>query len=324
MIQFQDFENIYDVNYHIRTMLENTQNLNNYWLDNNVGYLFNKPIYVNYIVEDYTCIKNFFIDTIQFFFSDKNQIDVNNQIIFDTPHEQINFKTRFKAKDRKLPLFILKMENIPSQDNLNSQFLYRMDKPGFMASTAQKTKKFIIDQYSKILEGQDPQYTKETIRNKIFPILYYDQVSSKQKVDMSVIQETNIELQTLFQNFNTKIFLNRQIKGGYLLQIDQLIRNSNDKLKNIQEKFYSPVAYLINYMVKWEGYSNITKTEKNEYNLQKQTYTFTFDLIPLTKFNLSGVLLRMDIDLGYNNCTIFEESSGVLDPVEWSNTIKLT
>jgi len=32
----------------------------------------------------------------------------------------------------------------------------------------------------------------------------------------------------------------------------------------------------------------------------------------------------MDIDLGYNNCTIFEESSGVLDPVEWSNTIKLT
>ncbi len=312
MMDFQSLEYEYSLDEYLNKLIKDTKlnSFNTAFLQKKDYFLFEKPIYVNYIIEDYQCIKNFIIKTIEKFLQGYN-FDPKQQVIFQSPHEQINFSTRINTKDRKLPLFIITQDETPQTENIHSQIPYRMETPYFMQDTRTKTKQFLIDAYKQLYFQKDPKYTRENLRNKIYPTLFYDAISSSQKVSLDIIQETNVELQHLFQMFNTKIFINKKIKSNYIVQLDTLIKESNIQFKDIQDRFQFPLFYIINYFVEWVGYSNITTMDKNIYNLQKQKYEFKFDLLPITRFNISANLLKMDIDLGVMNRGVdFTESDG--------------
>ncbi len=319
---FQDFDYQYDLDTHIRDLIKNSiPNINAFVIGRKDHFLFENPIMVNYIVEDYTVIKHYFVKFLSNYLG-QNNFDQNKQLMILSPQEVVNFKSRFRLKDRKLPLFIVKINNLPTVDNTISPFLQKMNSPYFMNNTQAKTKYFIIQQYKEILESKDPQHTRDLFRNKIFPTLYFDQVTSKQTVTMDVVQETNVELQHLFQNFNTKMFVNEVVNCNLPIQIDTLIKKSNEQFVEIQDRFQFPLLYQINYDVHWKQYSNISQMEKTQYNYQKQTYEFEFVMYPITKFNLQGTLLNLDIDYGVSNVYISEEDNEE-DMIEWIRKIKI-
>ncbi len=318
---FQDFDYQYNLDSHIRELIKKSiLNLNFHVMGRKDYFLFENPISVNYIVEDFTVIKHFFKTFLDKYLGDSFEQD--RQLMILSPQEVVNFKSRFRLKDRKLPLFIVKINNLPTVDNTIAPPLQKTDSPYFMNNTQKKTKAMIVKQYTDILHQQDPKYTRELYRNQIFPTLYFDQVSSKQTVTMDVVQETNVELQHLFQNMNTRIFLNHLINKNLPVQLDTLIKKSNEKFNEIQDRFQYPVLYQINYDVYWRSYSNITQNEKNIYNYQKQTYEFEFTIYPITKFNLQGTLLNLDVDFGVNNIFI-TESDDEKDLVEWIKKLKI-
>lgn len=323
-MDFQDFQQLYNLDNHIRSLIKETIITQNFsFLERSDHFLFKEPLYVNYIIEDYTCIKQFFASFLTEYLNDKN-FNQEKQIMILSPHETVNYDSRFNTKDRKLPLIILKIQNTPQIEQISSQYIYRYETPYFMYTTKNKTKEFIINQYKQIYYSKDPKYTRELFRNKIFPTLYFDQVSSKQTVTMEIYQETNIELQNLFQMFNTKLFLNRVLNKNYVIQIDSLIKQQNEQFKEIQDKFVFPFFYSINYDINWTGYSNVTSTEKTKFNLQKQQYEFDFTFTPITRFNLSSTLLNIDIDLGvlFKNVE-FSEIEMTADSVDWINRTKI-
>lgn len=327
-MEFQDLQSEYDLDLYLRNLINTSiKNQNFSFMTRKDYFLFDNPIYVNYIIEDYQCIKDFFIKIISEYIGSDN-FDPGLQVMFLSPHEAINFKSRIETKDRKLPLFVIKVDSLPQIETISSGHIYRMESPYFMYSTQNKTKSFIMNQYKQIYEQNDPKYTREQFRNKIFSTLYFDQVTSVQNVSLEIYQESNIELQTLFQNFNTKLFVNRTRKDHYVIQIDTLIRNSNEQFVDIQNRFSFPLFYVINYYVDWTAYSNITQFEKQQFNLQKQKLEFKFNLSPITRFNLSGTLLNIDIDLGVLNKRLeFFENDGEklsdIDLVEWLRKYKL-
>ncbi len=319
-MDFQSFESESFLNDYILDLINikhHRQNsLNTHFTQKKDYFLFDSPLYINYIIEDYQCIKSFIINLLKKYLSGYN-FDPKQQVIIQSPHEQVNFASRLNTKDRKLPLFLISQEEMPQTENLNSQIPYRTESSYFMQDTRTKTKQFLIDAYKQLYFQNDPKYTREKLKDKIFPTLYYDAISSSQKVTMDIIQETNIELQSLFQMFNTKIFLNKKVKSQYIIQLDTLIKNSNEPFKSIQDKFIFPLFYCINYYVEWTQYSHVSEMDKKTYNLQKQRYEFKFDFIPLTRFNISANLLRLDIDLGIKNAIeIYENDQFNSETVE--------
>ena len=95
---------------------------------------------------------------------------------------------------------------------------------------------------------------------------------------------------------NTSIFQNEKQKYNYQLQIDSFLKTTNNDLSSLQDRFYFPLFYIINYYVTWQQYSNSTVLDsQNEWNLQKQMYTFKFESYPMTRFNLSQSLLNIGL-----------------------------
>lgn len=266
------------------------------------NFLFDNQVNLNYITQVKMTVLHFVKQLVneyfkQFYGTQENKWNDKTQLVFLSPHETFNFQKRYENKDYKLPLFLVRFRNEPVTKQFKSPLLYKTSTPeNFMFDTRQNTKKFLEEQYMELYQNDDPDYNKEKFKDYIFPTLFYDSVNQLCNIDVQVIQETQRELSNLFSIMNTSIFQNEKQKYNYQLQIDSFLKTTNEDLQKVQERFYFPLFYIINYYVTWQQYSNQTNLEnQNEWNLQKQMYTFSFESYPMTRFNLSQSLLNIGL-----------------------------
>lgn len=303
MMTFGQVSDINNLNNEITDLLKskpiNKQLLN--FKHKDINYFFDNQVSLNYITQVKMTVVHFVTQLIneyfkQFYGTTENKWNKDTQLIFLSPHETFNFQKRYKEKDHKLPLFLVRFRNEPVTKNFRSPLLYKSNSESFMFDTKENTKKFLEEQYLELYQNDNPDYSKEKFKNYIFPTLYYDQVDQLCNIDLQVIQETQRELSNLFSIMNTSIFQNEKQKYNYQLQIDSFLKTTNNDLSSLQDRFYFPLFYIINYYVTWQQYSNSTVLDsQNEWNLQKQMYTFKFESYPMTRFNLSQSLLNIGL-----------------------------
>lgn len=292
---------------------KNIPKLNTHILTTQKGdnFLFSEPISLDYIVQTQVVQKRFFKYIVNDYFKNNSGVDVDDHIIVLSPHETFNFRQKIQMKDYKLPLFVIKLQNTPLLSNFQNPYLTTWGNNYFMQNTRNQTKNFIIKQYKQIKQQNDPEYTREGLKDKVVPTLYYDQQIQNVDQTLNVYQETNRDLNRLFIMMNTKIFQNTTQKYQYILPIDRILKVVNEQQSEIVDRFQFPLFFVGDYFVTWDSYTNNTNysISQDNWNYQTQLYSFKSDIQVLTRMNLQVSLLKMDIDVGVQ---VSEE-----EPVEW-------